>query len=131
MRVRSDWLRPGSALLSTLLLAGLGCRKSEPPSPPVPMDCQQDAECFLQRIRDCQPASVRQHTRYSVEGQSVQVSALYEVVGLVRGKCHVRRTQVEPPLPHDGRRQLPQPSHPAAGAGVHDSRRLPARPVHL
>ncbi len=110
----TGWLRSGSALLPVLLLAGAGCRKSEPPPPPAPVDCQEDAECFLRRVRDCQPASVRQRTQYTVEGQPVQVRALYEVVGLVRGKCHVRRTQVEPPLPPDAGK-AEEESYPPSG----------------
>jgi len=87
-------------LLLALFLASVACRRSES-LPPVPVDCREDTTCFLERARVCHPASVRVATQYTVEGHPTQVKALYEVVGWARGQCHLRRTQVDPPLPPD------------------------------
>lgn len=86
-------------LLLPALAVLAGCRKSEPQQPQV-VDCQEDFGCLIQRAERCQPGTALRREEYTVAGQRVQVLARYEVVGLVQlSLCHVRRSQLEPPLP--------------------------------
>ncbi len=101
--------RPRHLLLPGLLLSLLAlahCRKPEPEKPAA-VDCGEDFNCILERAPGCQPASALLRQQYTVEGKPLQVLARYEVVGRVRGRCHVRRTQIDPP---------PPPPTPDAGA---------------
>lgn len=59
-----------------------------------------DFDCLVQRAQECQPGTALLRQQFpAAEGGQVQVLARYEVVGLVQGQCHVRRTQVDPPPP--------------------------------
>lgn len=84
-----------------LLLALSACNKasSRDASPQSSMDCKEDLECFIARARTCAPASVLRQEQVEISGTLVHTVTRHEVVGRVQGRCHLRRTRLEPPAP--------------------------------
>jgi hypothetical protein len=81
-------------LLSLLALAGCRCDYVKVEAPPA--NCQEDLDCFIERARTCTQASL---THRSPSGDAGTPTVMrYELVGRVRGRCHLRRTQLEPAL---------------------------------
>ncbi|WP_146209716.1 hypothetical protein [Vitiosangium sp. GDMCC 1.1324] len=89
------------ALLSALLLAQIACNKSSPQDASTlpSVDCKEDFGCFIARARTCSPASVLRREQLVVSGATVRTVIRHEVVGRVQGRCHLRRTRLEPPPP--------------------------------
>ena len=85
--------------LCVLLLALSACKRAPAgdASSQTPVDCQEDFGCFISRARTCAPASVLRREQVEISGTQVRTVTRHEVVGLVRGRCHVRRTRLEPP----------------------------------
>lgn len=81
-------------LLAAMSLSLSGCRKAEAPAV---QDCGEDFGCLVLRAQGCKPARALLRQEYTIEGRPVRGLARYELVGRVRGQCHVRRTQLEPP----------------------------------
>jgi hypothetical protein len=88
-------------LLPALLLALAACNKSPlvDASTLPPMDCKEDFGCFIARARTCSPASVVRREQLEISGAPVNTVTRHEVVGRVQGRCHLRRTRLEPPPP--------------------------------
>lgn len=86
------------ALCPALLLALTACNKPAPQTQP-PVDCKEDFDCFIARASTCSPASVLQREQFEIMGATVRTVTRHEVVGRVRGRCHLRRTRIEPPPP--------------------------------
>jgi hypothetical protein len=89
---------PFQTFLPFLLLALAACTRSASQDA-SPVDCQEDFDCFVARARTCAPASVLRREQFDILGGAVRVVSRHEVVGRVRGRCHVRRTRIEPPPP--------------------------------
>lgn len=88
--------------LAVLLVITLAVWKSrdQPDAGPGQSDCKEDLDCFITRARECLPAVVIHSGRYPLDwntpGTEVPMTLKYEVLGRVRGRCHVARTQLSP-----------------------------------
>lgn len=60
------------------------------------MDCGEDLGCFIARARGCAPASVIHREALEHSGATVRLVTRHEVVGWMRGRCHLRQTRLEP-----------------------------------
>ncbi len=82
-----------------LLLLAAGCKKSSPA--PVRIDCHEDLDCYIARARDCLPTLVRNRALtpldWNAPGGELPMTLRYEIHGWVQGRCHVSRTQLDPP----------------------------------
>jgi len=87
-----------SRLLVLVLVASCGpCGSSKDRTLPAqPVDCGEDLGCFIARARSCAPASVIAREALDDSGATVRTVTRHEVVGWVRGRCHLRRTRLEP-----------------------------------
>ncbi len=95
-------------LLATVALTA--CRKPTPDA--SPLDCGEDLGCAIARASQCLPATVLHRERAAMGARIATPTVIrYEVVGRVRGRCHVRRTQVEPAwtMPEIGPRPAEDP----------------------
>lgn len=90
---------PRGFTLCALLLTLSACNKSSSREAlhPPPMDCKEDFDCFIARARTCSPASVLRQAQVELSGTPIRTVTRHEVVGHVRGRCHLRITRVEPP----------------------------------
>jgi hypothetical protein len=77
-----------------IALALSGCRKQDPD--PRPVDCGENIECYVARAAQCLPTSVTVREFIPDAGAHTALTARYEARGRVRGRCHIRRTQLEP-----------------------------------
>lgn len=94
-----------------LLLLLTGCKKSPPV--PVQVDCQEDLNCYIARARECLPATVTHHGPYPLDWntpeEKVAMTVRYTIHGWVRDRCHVSRTQLDPPW------EMPEAGPPPKG----------------
>jgi hypothetical protein len=88
-------------LLFVLLTVLSACKRHPSRDAAIPpfLDCQEDFNCLVARARTCAPASVLRREQVDVLGILTPIVTRHEVVGRVRGRCHVRLTRVEPPPP--------------------------------
>jgi hypothetical protein len=63
------------------------------------VDCGEDLACFTARARTCAPASVLHREQLALLTSTVHTVVRHEVVGWVRGRCHLRRMRLEPAPP--------------------------------
>lgn len=55
--------------------------------------------CLAVKARMCAPASALQHEQLALPTGTVHTVVRHEVLGWVRGRCHLRRTRLEPAPP--------------------------------